>query len=181
MAAPNNPFGGYGTVSIYPTPQSMADKVEEYFEQCFVKKMDKRLGVERLFVIEPPTFAGLARYLGFSSRSELLNYKNQRDEAYEQVINDARLRLEDYLEKVLVTTKNPSGVIFSLKNNGGWEEVSKQQLTGNNNNPLVFAWSEKAKDVIDVSAVEHPQIEPINKGALLPGEGNLEGPINDSE
>lgn len=178
MAAPNNPFGGYGTVSIYPTPQSMADKVNEYFEQCFVRKLDKRLGVERTFVVEPPTFAGLARYLGFSSRAQLLAYKNNRDEAYEDVINDAKLRLEDYLEKVLVTTKNPSGVIFSLKNNGGWEDMQKQQITGDDDKPLVFGWASNAKDVIDVNTVEQPELEPAARGVLPPGEGNLEGPIN---
>lgn len=177
MAAPNNPFGGYGVVSIYPTPQSMADKVDEYFEHCFVTKFDKRLGIERTYVVQPPTFAGLARYLGFSSRAQLLSYKNDRDEAYEQVINDARLRLEDYLEQVLVTTKSPNGVIFSLKNNGGWEDVSKQQLSGDNNQPLVFGWSDKAKDVIDISAVEQPKLE-TNRGVLPGGEGNLEGPID---
>lgn len=178
MAAPNNPFGGYGTVSIYPTPESMARKVDEYFEHCFIRKKDPRLGVEREYVVTPPTFAGLARYLGFSSRAQLLAYKNERDDAYEQVINDAKLRLEDYLEKVLVTTKSPNGVMFSLKNNSGWEDVSKQQLSGDDNKPLVFGWSERAKDVIDVSTVEQPKIEPQTKGVLPPGEGILEGPID---
>lgn len=179
MPAPLHPFGGYGTVCIYSTPSAMAAKVEEYFEQCFTTKIDRN-GVKRQVELHTPTFAGLARYLGFSSRAELLNYKNARDEEYEYIIKDARLRIEDYLEGKLVYAKNPSGIMFSLKNNADWEDKTKQQISGEDDKPLVFGWAADAKDVIDVNAVKPEESLP-KPTPLLPGDGQSDGSMTDGD
>lgn len=163
----------YGAVACYPTPKSLADKVEEYFDHCFVMKYNQRLGVDVPVEVETPTFAGLARYLGFGSRRELIAYKNERDEGYEAVINDAKLRLEEYLEQKLVYAKQPAGIIFSLKNNANWEDTQKKQITGDDNKPLLFTWATDAADVIDTEAKT-----PEKEGVLPPPERLLEGSID---
>lgn len=167
---------GGTTVTIYPTPQSLADKINEYFDYCFVMRMDKSLGIERPYELHTPTYSGLARYLGFSTRSELLGYCN-KDERYTEVVKRGCLRLEDYLEGKLVYSKAPTGIMFALKNNAGWEEKTKQQLMGSDEQPLVFGWSDNAKDVIDATAMA---VKPaVKEGVLPPPTPKIEGTISD--
>lgn len=146
-------FGAGGNIVVlYPTPQSMANKVREYFEFCLPEVIDPRTGEIKIKERKPPTYSGLARYLGFTSRTQMLEYANKRDEAYNSILADAKLRLEDYLEGKLVYSKAPTGIMFALKNNAGWEEKSTKQLTTGDGQPLVFGWAENAADVIDTKA-----------------------------
>ena len=92
----------------------------------------------------------------------MLDYVNKRDEAYNTILADAKLRLEDYLEGKLVYSKAPAGIMFALKNNAGWEEKSTRQLTSGDGQPLVFGWAENAGDVIDTKA------SPVEKEGVLP-------------
>ena len=140
-------FGGR-TVAVYPTPDTLANKVEEYFEHCGK--------------YNPPTYSGLARYLGFRSRKDLLNYVNKENEAYEEIIADALLQVESFMEAALINSKNPAGLIFALKNNAGWEDVSKKQVSGDDKKPIMFAWEGTNSDVIDVAA------ENVEKEGVLP-------------
>lgn len=140
---------GSRTVALYPTPDTLAYKVDEYFEQCNSK-------------YNPPTYSGLARYLGFRSRKELLNYVNKENEAYDNIIADALLRVEAFMEAALINSKNPAGLIFALKNNAGWEDVSKKQVSGDDKKPLMFAWEGTSSDVIDIAA------ENVEKEGVLP-------------
>lgn len=179
----NELFGGGGSIiTMYPTPQSLKNKVDEYFESCFRRRTDfsgnprANGGDLRLIEIKPPTFSGLARYLGFSSRTQMIEYANKRDEAYNAILADAKLRLEDYLEGKLIYSKAPAGIMFALKNNAGWEEKSTRQLTSSDGQPLIFGWAEKAGDVIDVSA------SPIEKeGVLPPGGAKIVGSIEGND
>lgn len=142
-----------GCIKVYPTPESLEAKVDEYFDWCFVRKYNSKLGREVAVEVHPPTLSGLARYLGFTSRGTLLNYKNDANPLFEDILSEARLRIEEYLESRLVTIKgNPAGIIFALKNNARWEEQTKTQLMGANNEPLVFGWASDAKDVLETSA-----------------------------
>lgn len=155
----SNLFSSGGvTINIYSTPDSMRAKVDEYFDMCFAMKYNKTIGRDVPYVVIPPSYAGLARYLGFKSRQQLLNYANERDEAFADVVADARLRIEEYLEGELIRSKAPTGVMFSLKNNAGWEDKTKQTISGDDDKPLVFGWATDAKDVIDISTE--------NKGVL---------------
>lgn len=168
-------FGGGGVIAIYPTPNSLADKVNEYFDSCFVMKHNTKLGVDMPYEIKTPTYSGLARYLGFGSRTALLEYANKRDEAYEDVINDAKLRLEEYYEAKLIHSKNPTGLIFALKNNAEWEDVSKKQIAGDSNTPLLFTWASESQagDVVTIDA-EKSETE----GVLPPTTQLLGGSID---
>lgn len=168
-------FGAGGrVVTLYPTPKSMADKVNEYFNYCLREIPDPRTGEVKIKEYKTPTYSGLARYLGFSSRMQMLRYANDRDEAYDLVLADAKLRLEDYLEGKLVYSKAPAGIMFALKNNAGWEEKSTQQLTGGDGQPMVFGWATNAGDVIDAHATSSSEKE----GGLPTPTPKIEGAID---
>ena len=143
---------GGRVATLYPTADSMRRKIDEYFEFCLRPGYDK-YGNEKIIEFKVPTYSGLARYLGFTSRRQMLDYAAQRDEAYGDAVKDGLLRLEDYLEGKLVYSKAPAGIALSLKNNAGWEEKSTRQLTADaNNQPLVFGWASNARDVINAEA-----------------------------
>lgn len=138
-----------GTIHTYPTPESLENKINEYFELCFAVEYNHKLKRHIIKEVQTPTFAGMARYLGFSTRQQLLNYKNETNPLYEEVLSNARLRLEEYLEQRLINCKgNPSGLMFALKNNAQWEETSRQQITGADDRPLVFTWANDSHDVM---------------------------------
>lgn len=146
----------FGIVSIYPTPESLQNKVDEYFDYCFV--MENKYGRLIPKAVVPPTFSGLARYLGFGSRRALIDYTvNNGNELFEDVLNDAKLRIEDFYEGKLIMAKGPStGIQFALKNNCGWEDATKTQLSGaDGNSPVVFTWGiEEKSSTIDADVVE---------------------------
>lgn len=144
-------FCAGGTVTaLYPTPDSMKRKIDEYFDYCLRVTHDRN-GEEKVKEFKVPTYSGLARYLGFHSRGEMLAYANNRDEAFGVVVADGCMRLEDYLEGKLVYSKAPAGIALSLKNNAGWEEKSTKQLTTDNGMPIAFAWK---GDTVETSATE---------------------------
>lgn len=130
----------FGAISIYPTPDSLQNKVDEYFDYCFI--MENKFGRMIPKCIVPPTFSGLARYLGFGTRKALIEYADKNgNEMYEDILNDAKLRIEDFYEGKLVMAKGPStGLQFALKNNCGWDDTTKQQITGDAGMPVVFSW-----------------------------------------
>ncbi len=155
-----------GALSLYDTPQQLEDKVNEYFD--FLDQYNEGRRKKK-----PPTMVGLARYLGFTSRSQLVNYKNKENPLFEDIIAIARMRIEEFYEEELITTKgNASGLIFALKNNAKWEDATKQTITGDTDQPLVFTWDAMARDVLDEQKAQ--ELEAQNKGALPPGESYTE-------
>ena len=160
---------GGQVITIYPTPDDLQAKVDEYFDWCLVEVIDKRTGFSKTYEKHTPTFSGLARYLGFTSRTQLLNYQD-RDERYTNVIKVALLRLEEYLEGKLVYSKAPAGIALSLKNNAGWEEKSTRQISGVDDKPLIIGWSNNSTDVIDASA---SAVSPQKEGVLPPATPKL--------
>lgn len=166
---------GAGTISMYPTPASLGKKVDEYFDSCFVWRYNSKLGVDIPIEVKTPTYSGLARYLGFSTRGALLEFAKKRDDAYGDIIASANLRLEEYMESQLIKSKNPAGLIFALKNNAEWEDVSKKELSGSGNTPLMFGWATEAQDG-DVLTIEAEKSE--IQGALPPVPPKLGGTID---
>lgn len=136
-----------GAISTYPTPDSLQQKVNEYFDYCFI--MEEKYGRMIPKCIVPPTFSGLARYLGFGTRKALIDYVGGKgNEMYDDIINDAKLRIEDFCEQKLIMSKGPStGIQFALKNNCGWDDTNKTQLTGPDNRPVVFSWGVEDKQL----------------------------------
>jgi len=75
---------------------------------------------------EPPTFAGFAFFLGFSSLEEFDKYIE--DGPFSETLKRGRLRIEASYEKKL-HTQATTGTIFALKSMG-WKERSENKQTG---------------------------------------------------
>lgn len=106
-----------GRPRFYPTPESFQAAIDSYFDT-----------VEGM-----PTFSGLARHLGMTRR-RMIDY-DKRD-GYEEIAEQARLRLEEMVERHLLTAKNVIGAIFWLKNNAGWSDTRSLAVSGGDK-PLV--------------------------------------------
>lgn len=162
-------FVGGGGVRMYETPEALENKINEYFDYCFVTEWSEKYQRNFKRELQTPTYAGLARYLGFTSRQSFINYENSENPLFEEVIARARLRLEEYLETKLINVKgNPAGIVFAMKNNAGWREENRLEVTGSDSDkPLVFGWAAPPKKVaqapeatgaigttIDISAIK---------------------------
>lgn len=114
-----------GRIPYYTDPDVMQSRVDEYFET-------------ELW----PTMAGLARYLGFCDRHSLFDYEYKTaDGAFSHVIKDARSRLEEFKERLLMQGEgSAAGIIFSLKNHHGYVDKTEvdQKISGDEASPLQF-------------------------------------------
>jgi len=90
----------------FKTAEALKKKITEYFNQCDKKK-------------EPYTITGLALALD-TNRQTLINYGAR--EAYADIVAQAKLRCENYAEKILYSPHiKATGAIFALKNYG-WKD-----------------------------------------------------------
>jgi len=103
----------------YKSPQALKAKIEEYFDSVEIIDGETKK--------RPVTFAGLARFLGFSDRRSLIEYSNR--DKYGDIIRDAILRIEESLEEKL-HGHNVTGPIFILKNMGqmSWSDNIKTDM-----------------------------------------------------
>lgn len=76
----------------------------------------------------PYTITGLALHLK-TTRDTLLDYQDR--EEFSDTIKDAKLKCEQYAERMLYSGKNVAGSIFNLKNNYNWKDT--KQLDGTMN------------------------------------------------
>ena len=103
----------------YKNAEEMRVLVEEYFNICNQNKI-------------PYTMSGLARHLGLS-RKTLLEYKKKYGGEYADVIEEAKTRIEEFVETCLFKKNIATGVIFNLKNNFGWADKQEIEHTGDVN------------------------------------------------
>lgn len=103
----------------YKNAEEMRVLVEEYFNICNQNKI-------------PYTMSGLARHLGLS-RKTLLEYKKKYGGEYADVIEEAKTRIEEFVETCLFKKSIATGVIFNLKNNFGWADKQEIEHTGDVN------------------------------------------------
>jgi len=93
-----------------------------------INKLGEELKRTRYLV--PPTVNGLCLKLGIE-RSTFQNYgdKKLHPELYD-IVADARMRFELYLEEELITRTKGSvnGLIFNLKNNYGWKDSREVEI-----------------------------------------------------
>lgn len=118
----------------YTSPEAMQEVVDRYFEECDGKLLTDEGGNPVLSrsgtpVIEGkklPTIFGLALVLGFRSRQSLLNYQAKRD--FQDIISDAKLRVEEYTEERLFDKKGRRGAVFILQHCfKGWNAQAAKQ------------------------------------------------------
>lgn len=86
--------------------EELQEKIDNYFKECNYKG-------------EPYTITGLCIALDIC-RDTLCEYAKK--EEFSDTIKKAKLRVENYLEKHLITDNGTTGIIFNLKNNFGWKD-----------------------------------------------------------
>lgn len=122
------------------TKKSLKDAVDKYFKSISCTHFAKDLSGEEIindngekvkvtsFVI-PPSITGLCLYLGID-RSTFQNYL-ERDRHLDlyPIATQAKARIEEYLERQLLTRdKGLQGIIFNLQNNYGWKDKKEIEL-----------------------------------------------------
>ena len=95
-----------GRPKKYTEVEKMQQKIENHFKECDQKH-------------EPYTITGLCIALDIT-RETLKEYLKQ--EEFSDTIKKAKLKVENYLEKHLITDSSTTGIIFNLKNNFGWKD-----------------------------------------------------------
>lgn len=108
--------------------EELKQRINDYFLECDEKQ-------------QPYTVEFLALSLGVN-RSTLLRWENEQisfvgmdeDEIEEfcNTIKMAKAKCEAYAARELFSSKNPAGIIFSLKNNYNWQD--KQEIVSTNTN-----------------------------------------------
>lgn len=136
---------GIGKPPMYETPESLEEKVIEYFI-WIAGEYEERTGERTIttgkgdnettttetypvmFEIRPkeiPSVTGLAKFLGFESRQSMYDYLKK--DGFSYPIKRALLEVENNYESGLWSDK-PTGVIFALKNMG-WADRQEHDHT----------------------------------------------------
>jgi hypothetical protein len=124
-----------GRPKKYQNVAELQKLIDLYFESCFTDKSIKdkdgnNIGVERV-QIRPFTITGLCLALD-TSREGLLNYQNDKsNEKFFDTVTRAKLKCHNYAEELAMTSRNPTGVIFNLRNNYGWKDKTEQEVSIN--------------------------------------------------
>lgn len=122
-----------GRPKKYTEVELMQQKIEKYFKECEEKH-------------EPYTVTGLC--LALEITRETLSQYFKSDE-FSDTIKKAKLRVENYLEKHLITDTSTTGIIFNLKNNFGWTDKQQVEHSGNINNPFEGLSTEELRQLIN--------------------------------
>ena len=121
-----------GRPKKYIEAELMQEKINKYFKECDNKN-------------EPYTVTGLCLALDMT-RETLREYL--KNEQFSDTIKKAKLRVENYLEKHLITDNSATGIIFNLKNNFGWTDKQQVEHSGNINNPFEGLSTEELRQLI---------------------------------
>lgn len=117
----------------YTEVEIMQQKIDKYFKQCDNEH-------------EPYTITGLCLALDIC-RDTLSEYA--KNEEFSDTIKKAKLKVENYLEKHLITDSSTTGIIFNLKNNFGWKDKQELEHSGNINNPFEGLSTEELRQLIN--------------------------------
>jgi len=98
----------------YKTDEELDEAITAYFKSLTATDTPR-----------PPTMAGLAYALGFSSRQSL--YDLEKNDIFSYTIKRARLLVEGWYEERM-SGNSPTGAIFWLKNHAGYTD--KQEISG---------------------------------------------------
>lgn len=122
-----------GRPKAYEEVEQMKSKIEKYFIKCDINK-------------EPYTITGLCIALDIC-RDTLAEY--MKKEEFSDTIKKAKLKVENYLEKHLITDTGTTGIIFNLKNNFGWSDKQQIEHSGNINNPFEGLSTEELRKILN--------------------------------
>lgn len=113
----------------------MQAAVDAYFEDCAGSPLTNedgeavlnKNGSPVIVGAHPPTVTGLALWLGFGTRLELLDGQSC-PEKFRNILTAAKSRCEEYAESRLYDRDGVTGAKFSLANNfKGWDGKSGQE------------------------------------------------------
>ena len=107
----------------FPTPEAMQEAIDKYFADCEGHPLTDDNGQvvlnkygEPVYIgVKPLTVTGLALALGLSSRQALLDYQGRGK--YREIVQAAKLRIENYAETRLYDKDGWNGARFNLQNN----------------------------------------------------------------
>lgn len=122
-----------GRPKKYTEVELMQQKIDKYFNECDKKN-------------EPYTVTGLCLALDIC-RDTLSEYA--KDKKFSDTIKKAKLKVENYLEKHLITDSSTTGIIFNLKNNFGWKDKQELSHSGSINNPFEGMSTEELRQLIN--------------------------------
>ena len=122
-----------GRPKAYSEVKEMKEKIDKYFEECNKNH-------------EPYTITGLCIALDIC-RDTLSEY--MKKEEFSDTIKKAKLKVENYLEKHLITDSSTTGIIFNLKNNFGWSDKQQIKHSGNINNPFEGLSTEELRKILN--------------------------------
>jgi len=101
-----------GRPKKYNNVEEIQKVIDEYFKICDEKG-------------DPYTITGLALALDLDRKS-IINYS--KDSEFFHTIKKAKSKVEDYLEKKLLTGNSATGIIFNLKNNFEWKDKQEVEV-----------------------------------------------------
>ncbi len=116
-----------GRPRIFNSAEEMQEKIDNYFNSCFIIKYDDEGNIIEMKRIRPWTMSGLADALDMS-RQSLINYS--KDDEFFDTITRARRKIEIYNEEMIYSKEKYNGARFSLENNFGWKENKSVEHSG---------------------------------------------------
>lgn len=124
----------------FKSVEELKKKIDEYFKSCWVQKVDmfgnpiflkddkgKKTNQKVMIQFRPYTITGIAVALD-TTRDLLIDYA-EKDE-FSDTIKRAKQMCHNYAEESLFIGKNPTGAIFNLKNNYGWQDKTETEHSG---------------------------------------------------
>jgi len=114
---------GRSGIRKFTSPESMQEAIDKYFEDCAGtpltdddgKLLFNRFGEPIIIGAKPLTVTGLAIALGFTTRQALLDYQGRGE--YKEIVEAAKLKIENYAESRLYDKDGWNGAKFNLQNN----------------------------------------------------------------
>lgn len=139
----------------YKTPDALRAAVDRYFESCAGVPGTDADGLPVMIGETPPTICGLSLALGFKDR-RMFTEQRKRGPAFLEVVQYARLRVEEYAERRLYDPESFRGAAFVLQSCFGWGKAT-------------------APDALpEVRLIVQPAEDPDGSGSALTGAGDPE-------
>lgn len=141
-----------GRPRTYETEDALVEAIDSYFE--WIKgERGAQVGPDGVaeFIRQPEnsTITRLAFHIGFVSRQSIYDYEKSGEFSY--IIKKARLWIEADYEQRLSTT-NPTGAIFALKNMG-WRDKVESGFTDTDGKDIT--WNETRKYIPPTPPTEY--------------------------
>jgi len=165
----------------FNSPEEMQAKIDAYFADCkgeVVTDKDgepilNKYGEPVILGAKPLTVTGLALALDFTTRQALLNYQARGE--FRQIIETAKLKIENYAEMRLYDKDGCNGARFNLQNNFRAWDADKPQDNGKKA-PAINIICDIPKVVApDAGSMESIDIDPQSVNDLLKGLESKDG------